>query len=90
LDEVEPVVVGPCEIHVGAPVHVQRGRDVEHTQSPHARRKIKRQPVRDTAAAIVAAQEEIIHTELVEQARHILRHGAFAVVAVIGQARRMR
>ena len=89
LNQVEPMVVGPCKVHVGSLVHVECGCNVEHTQLQHAQRKIKRKAVRNTPTPVVATQKEIVHIELVKQAHHILRHGTFAVVAVVSQAWRM-
>ena len=85
----EPVVVSTGKVHVGALVHVQRRRNVQHTQAPHARWVIDRQAMGHTAPAIVSTQKEIIHIQLVKQTHNVLRHGPLAVIAMVWQPRRM-
>ncbi|MNT43058.1 hypothetical protein D3C72_1795090 [compost metagenome] len=89
LDQVEPVVVGARKVHVGAGVHVERGGDVDHAQFAHACCVVQRQAVRHAAAAVVAAQEESVVPQRGHKFGHVLRHGAFAVVAVVGLAGRV-
>ena len=83
------MVVGAREIEVGARVHVQRRRDVDHAEPAHARRVVQRQPVRHAAAPVVSAQGERGDAQRVHHRNEVLRQGAFAVVAVVRQARRV-
>ena len=46
---------------------------------------IEREPMRDAAAAVVAADEKLFVAELAHQRQHIERHRALAVGRVIGR-----
>jgi len=47
---------------------------------------VQRQPVCHTGTAVVAAEEKALQTQQVHHVHHVLRHGALAVGAVVGQA----
>jgi hypothetical protein len=49
-------------------------------------RMIESQAMRDTSAAIVAADEETVVAEPAHEIEHVLRHCALAVSGVIGRA----
>ena len=44
---------------------------------------IEREPVRDTAAAVVAAGEKLLEPEAAHELEHVLRHRAFTVSRMI-------
>ncbi|EWS52517.1 hypothetical protein X551_04696 [Methylibium sp. T29] len=89
LDQVEPVVVGLREGHVGALVHRQRGHDVQHAQLAHRLRMVQRQPVCHAPAAVVAGHEEALVAQRAHHAHHVGRHRALAVVGVVVRAGRL-
>ena len=85
----EPVVVRGRERLVGGVVHVERRRDVDDAQLLDALGMVDREPVRHAPAPVVSAQEEALATKRVHHADEVERHRAFAVVAVVGQPRRL-
>jgi hypothetical protein len=89
LDQVEPVVVGPGEGHVGALVHVQRGGDVDQAELAHAVGVVQRQAVRHATAPVVSTQVEGVDAQRIGHIHHILCHGALAVVGMVRQAGRV-
>jgi hypothetical protein len=89
LDQKKPVVVRGRERLVGPAVHRARRRDVEHGQLRHRVRMIEAQPVRDTAAAIVADETEPRMSEIAHQLDHVLRHRALRVRRVLAIGRRL-
>jgi hypothetical protein len=46
---------------------------------------IEREPVRDSAAAVMPADEELLEAEAAHQRQHVERHRALAVRGVIGR-----
>ncbi|MNT30631.1 hypothetical protein D3C72_1664370 [compost metagenome] len=85
LDQEEPVPVGCGKGHAGALVHRQRGRDVQQHGAADRVRMVHAQPVRDAGTAVVAAQRKALEAERGHQRHLVLRHGALAVVCVVGQ-----
>lgn len=89
LNQVEPVVIGAGEGHVGGVVHVQRGGDVEHAERAHARRMVQRQAMRHPPATVVTHQRKTLVPEVAHQRGHVLCHRTLAVVGVVGVAWRL-
>ena len=77
------MVVEAREFHRRALVHRQRRRDVEQQQRAHGLRMIEREPVCDSSAAVVSANEEPLMAEIAHEREHVERHRAFAVRRVI-------
>ncbi len=83
------MVIGLGELQVGALVHLERGRDVEHGERLHAARVVARQAVRHASAAVVAHGVELDEAERLHGLHHVERHGALRVVGVPGHAARL-
>jgi hypothetical protein len=60
LGQEEPVPIGECEAHVGAPEMLAGGDDVEHGQLRHGLRMVERHAIGAAPAAIVAGDEEAL------------------------------
>src|SRR6185503_16633075 len=67
LNQEEPVVIRARELRRRPLVHRRRRRDVEQYQLAHRLRMIEREPMRDAAAAVVAADEELLEAEAAHQ-----------------------
>ena len=79
------MVVEAREFHRRALVHRPCRRDVEQQQRAHGLRMIEREPVCDSSAAVVSANEEPLMAEIAHEREHVERHRAFAIRRVIGR-----
>ena len=87
LDQVEPVVVRAGKVKIGGGVHVQRGGNIDHAQALYPGGVVHRQAVCNAAAPVMTAYRESANAQAVHHLRHVLRQRAFAVIAVVAQAR---
>ena len=83
LRQEEPVPVGHGEGHVGAPVVLPGGEDVEDGEPLHPFRVIERQAVGDPPAPVVSDEREILEAEMAHHGDLVARHRPLRIGLVV-------
>ena len=86
LGEEEPVPVAEAEFSAGVLEGVPGRDDVQHRELGDRVRVVKRHPVSDPGAAVVARHGELIEAQIAHHQYLVPRHGALAVGLVAGAA----
>ena len=89
LDQEEPPEIAGRKDLVGSIIHGCGWCNVDQDQPADGVRMIKRQPVRDPRAAIMANDGELSETEMAHHRDLIGGHGPFRIVDVVVTARRL-